>query len=108
MSEKRLTLCCGMPAYWESLSFVGGSAKMTFGQVPVCSKCQKIVGDYKLMWNAPKAVKDHFNGTSWLMMLEFHPRPPFNFEKGADILIPESYVGRMKSQPKFTEEEVPF
>ena len=111
-AEKKLTQCCCAPACYEPLCLVGvNPGRQTFGRVPVCSKCARIVGDTKLDWAAPAEAKNKFNGTSWAMMLEERkkrPGCPLCFVVGSGgILLPEGYTGELKAQPDLTE-DVPF
>jgi hypothetical protein len=73
--------------------------KRTFGHVPLCTKCQKPCGDYRLGVGAPKA----FNSTSWVTMMKVHPWPPYGFERqsGFQCLVPEGY----KPEPSELEED---
>ena len=94
--------CCGTGIYYETLYFLAPARKIRFGIVRVCSGCRKPRGDVKL--DQARGDKElakilsAYNGTSWAAMLEKHPQPPYNFERGTDILLPEGYAGNLKSQ----------
>ncbi len=110
-----LTNCCGVTAFAEPLfvlpipPVVG---KRRFGYVALCSKCFRVVGQWKLDWagNDPslKKIQERFNETSWLMMKEHHPHPPFLFEFGTTgMLLPENYKGELKTQASLLGDELP-
>ena len=99
--------CCGTGIFWETLYFLAPSRKIRFGIVRVCSGCKKPRGDVNLdQARGDKdlsAILSAYNGTSWAAMLEKHPYPPFNFERGTDILLPEGYTGNLKAQGTLPE-----
>ncbi len=103
------TGCCGLTAFAEPLYCVRaandttGPLKRRFAYAPVCSGCKRLVGEVRL--DNPMgdkeiiALQKAYNGTSWLMMIDSHHWPPFNFERGsAGILIPEGYKGQLRNQ----------
>lgn len=92
--RKGATHCDGHPVYLEGLYVVhppveGRPQKVRFGHVPVCTRCQRPVGDYKLYKGTPRT----FNATSWAVMTRVHPWPPYAFEErdGQPCLVPEGY-----------------
>lgn len=79
-----------------------GPIRITFGFVPVCAECRRILGDVVLS-RLPehREIVKQFSGASWLRMLESHPYPPFNFVRSSNGLMPEGYK-------PVAEDEVPF
>lgn len=112
-----LTKCCEVTAFAEPLYLLAKApniGKRRFGYIPLCSGCFKVVGQWKHDWSAQdpelKKIQDRFNETSWLMMKEHHPHPPFLFEVGSTgMLVPENYKGELKTQASLLppEEEMP-
>lgn len=83
-----------------------GPIRTTFGWVPMCCACGRIVGDTRMDYTPEaKAIAKMFNGTSWAAMLDSHPFPPFCFKRGgAGVLLPENYKGELKVQAQLPEE----
>ena len=97
-------MCAHPQKYWEALTASGfGPIRVSFGSVPCCATCRRIVGDVKL-GISPEAKKAaaEFSGTSWRLMLDSKPCPPFNFERSKHGLVP---VGWVEKEPEL---EPPF
>ena len=98
-----MSSCCSARPYPEDIFYtpaqgVPGPVKQTFAQVAVCPRCRRAVGD-PVLDRGKTELTAKFNSLSWTMMLECHPRPPYQFKKSSSgWLIPEDYKGDLKSQ----------
>lgn len=90
--KPKLKACHGVGGYPEGLYVVTDAPaqylKVQFGEVPVCAKCFKAMGEPKLEGAPPKG----WTATSWTVMLQQHPCAPYNFKLYASgHLLPETY-----------------
>ena len=111
--EKKLTGCCSTVAYWDPVVLIRSHpfpAKTTFARAPACSKCGKIVGDYKVLYGAPSAVTRKMDGLAWRTMIDERmkrPGMPFNFVEKDGRYWPEGMTGERRAQMEI-DDEVPF
>lgn len=109
MIERKPTACCNALLAWEPLSLIEGPRRTRFGKVPTCTGCWGFKGDYRVEPSAPKAIRDAFNGTSWVLMLEAvknRPGAPLNFVLDAKgRMVPEGWI---EPQTEIEDEGVPF
>lgn len=91
-----LETACTHPAiYREPLrqdwkTDLGDSISTTFAFINICARCRRPQGDLKML----KAGKPkQFNGSSWALMTQHHPHPPYHFKMNSagDLLIPATY-----------------
>ena len=81
--------------------------KTTFARAPVCSGCGRLVGDYHVLYGAPKDVSRKMDELAWRTMIdERSKRPgiPFNFVEKGGRYYPEGWTGEATEKT----DEIPF
>ena len=106
MTDRPLTSCCQVTAYLDPL-FVD-ETNVRFAHYARCSKCHRLIGEAKILYTAPKGLKDAWNAYSEVAVREFH-KPgegrPMRFTQAKSGLVP---VGWKPAQPEIDDQEPPF
>lgn len=84
--------CPHTATYPEPLKEDGDVARgepicVTFALVSVCAACKRPQGDVRML--TAKKPKE-FGATSWRLMMDHHPFPPYHFKMSKDgkVLVP--------------------
>lgn len=98
--------CCGRKAYLDPLYY--DETNVRFGHWPRCPSCQKLIGDPKILYAAPKALQEAWKALSVVACREHHAGRegrPLRFELKAGLLVPTFYKGSVKIQPDLEIEQ---
>lgn len=99
-----LTPCCSRPQYEDPMMF--DETNCRFGHYSRCAKCGKLYGSAKLIYNAPKGLRDSWTALSEVAIREHykpHEGRPLRFVMNTAGLYP---LGYKPTQVETAEAEV--
>ena len=100
-----MTPCCSMPAYLDPMMFDDTNCR--FGHYSRCAKCHRLQGEAKIIYTAPKGLKDSWTALSEVMVREHHRSGegrPLRFVMSKSGLAPVGYKGEVKAQAELQED----
>ena len=107
-----MTTCCQMPAYLDPLYY--DETNCRFAHYARCSSCHKLIGEAKIIYTAPKGLRDAWTALSEVAIREHHKDVgrdmgrPLRFVMSKAGLMPVGYQGGVKAQPELVDEESQF